>query len=552
MPPKRRDAPLPYTLPPRNPPRPARDDDWFEEMTSQSQIDFAYRDGSEAGFYTLLETVGGGVAMLDFDQDGDLDLFFTGGGKMTGPPLKVVGLPSALYRNDGDWRFSDVSESTDIGDEGFYSHGVAVGDYNRDGYPDLLVTGFMGSRLYRNEQGERFVNVTNEAGIVTDRWATAAAWADVDRDGYLDLYVATYCRWRPEDNVVCTQPTADGGEMREPCAPGKYPGDRDYLWRNRGDGTFEDITQAAGITAEHRGLGVVTADFDDDGWTDIYVANDVDENDLYFGGPNGNFTNEALLAGVAFSPAGLAEGSMGVDVGDVDGDGRIDLFYTNFVGQDNSLYRRIGPRTFLNAADQYGILGVSRQWVGFGTGLADFDGDGWQDVFVANGHVFYGSKNSPYFQPQQLLRNLDGRKFQDISEFGGPYFSVHRAARGNAIGDLDNDGALDLVVVHQNEPVVLLRNRRPVSRWIRLQLRGTTSNPAAIGAKITAPFGDRVLTRWVRSGAGYLSQSDARIVLPMADHTPVSVTVYWPAGSMEIFQGLTENQTHVLVEGEGQ
>ncbi|WP_166822981.1 CRTAC1 family protein [Thalassoroseus pseudoceratinae] len=550
-----RNAPLPHTFDKRAEPRPARETDWFEDKTASSGIDFAYRDGNEAGFYTLLETVGGGVGMIDYDQDGDLDLYFTGGGMLNGPPLTVQGRQPALFRNDGNWKFTDVTQSVGLNESDqqhrVYTHGVAVGDYNNDGLPDLAVTGYGKCRLFRNENGSQFVDVSEEAGIVGNRWYTAAAWLDMDQDGDLDLYAATYCKWTPKDHIECTQPTADGGKIREPCAPSQYPGDRDSLWQNHGDGTFEDVAETAGLTESHRGLGVLTADFDQDGRTDIFVANDVDQNDLYFGNGDGTFTNEALRSGVAFSPTGMAEGSMGVEAGDVDGDGLIDLFYTNFVGQDNSLYRSAGDRIFLNAADRFGILGISRLWVGFGTALCDFDGDGWQDLFVANGHVFYGSKNSPYYQPQQLLQNQNGKRFENISNVGGPYFSVRRAARGTAAGDLDNDGDFDLVVVHQNEPPALLQNRKSNQHWVRLQLHGTESNRDAIGTRVSIVYNERTLTRWVRGGAGYLSSSDYRILFPRADETPATVTVHWPTGRHEQFSELAVNQTHELVEGRG-
>ncbi len=544
-----KNARLPHQLPRETVPRPAKPDDWFEDLTDRSGVHFAYRDGNEAAFYELLEQVGGGVAMFDYDRDGDVDLFFTGGGRLTGPPIQVHGLPSALFRNDGDWKFTDVTQQAGLGDAGPYTHGVTAGDFDRDGWPDLFVAGYRACRLYRNGQDGTFADVTQAAGLdVCQGWNITAAWTDIDRDGWLDLYVLTYAKCEPDH----TRKGPNDQGLRDVLPPWLFPGDSDRLLRNRGDGTFEDITRAAGLVAGNRGLGVVTADVDEDGWQDIYVVNDIEENQLYMGGPELPFTNEAVLAGVAFSASGEREGSMGVDVGDFNGDGLADLWYTNYTNQDNSLLRNMDRTGFLNVNDVTGVLGQSRLWVGFGTGFADFDHDGWLDLFVLNGHVAYDRLDSPYFQPAQLFRNDAGRRYVEITDQGGPYFSVPHAGRGAAVGDLDNDGAPDLVVVHQNDPVQLLRNRNAAKHWLSMELRGTKSNLDAIGAKVAARCGDRTLTRWVRGGGGYLSAFDPRVLLSLPDDSPVDVTITWPTGTTEVFSQLTPGQTHVVTEGQGQ
>jgi hypothetical protein len=544
------DAPLPRDQPVRSVPRAPRDDDWFEDLTDKTGIRFAYQDGSNAGFYTLLESVGGGAALFDYDLDGDMDLFVTGGGDFEGPPINIKGASSALFRNDGDWKFTDVTKDAGLDASDLYTHGVTVGDFDRDGFPDLVVTGYGGCRLYRNENGERFADVTEKSGVACPSWNTAAAWSDYDNDGWLDLYVATYCRWTPGHTRKCIQRT-ESGRIRDVCAPNMFVGDKDFLWRNRGDGTFEDVTDKCGLTARHRGLGVIAADLDEDGKPDFYVANDVDENDLYYGKTNLEFESYGVMAGVALSPQGDPEGSMGLDFGDVDGDGDPDLFYANFIVQDNSLLKRIQPRTYANVTDIYGLLHVSRKWVGFGAALTDFDNDGWQDLVVANGHVLYGAINGPYFQPAQLFRNEEGKRYTEITEVGGPYFSVPHAGRGIAVGDIDNDGAYDMVVVHQNAPVTVLRNKRPAGNWVRVKLRGTTSNLDAVGAKVKALVGDRRLVRWVRGGGGYLSYFDPRIIIPLGEQDTADVTVRWPSGKTEQFEKLTKGTTHELVEGKG-
>jgi enediyne biosynthesis protein E4 len=542
-----RNARIPFFNKPPREPREPRADDWFEDVTAAADIDFTYRDGQEAGFYQLLENLGGGVAMFDYDRDGLMDLFFTGGGQLKGPPIEISGLPSVLYRNEGNGRFRDVTAEAGVAGGSFYSHGVTVGDYDRDGWPDLFVAGFQGCQLFRNNQRGGFEDVTEAAGLKIERWGVTGAWVDIDNDGWLDLYVITYCDWLPDHRRRCM----NDQQLRDICGPSMFPGAKDYLWRNRGDGTFEDITDRAGLEPHARALGVVAADFDEDGWMDIYVANDVQENHLYRGGPSFPLQSVGLMAGVAFSDHGERQGSMGVDVGDFDGDGRIDIWYTNYSNQDNSLMRNVDAMGFIGAGSVSGMFGISRVWVGFGTGFADFDSDGWADLFVANGHVAYERLDSPYYQPAQLFRNEAGQRFVDVSDQGGPYFSVPHVGRGAAIGDLDNDGGLDLVISHQNDPVVVLRNRQPPKYWVRVVLRGVESNPDAVGAKVSAMHGDRRIYHWVRGGGGYASYFDPRLLFPAVDDNPVDVTVKWPLGRIEVFPELAQGQTHELVEGMG-
>jgi len=543
-----RNAKIPFFDKPTETPRLPRDEDWFEDVTQAAGINFTYRDGQEAGFYQIVENLGGCVGMLDYDRDGDIDLFFTGGGSLSGPPIKLAGRPSAFYRNDGNLRFTEVTKEAGVQGGEFYSHGCAVADFDRDGWPDIFVAGFHGCSLYRNNHQGGFEDVTASAGLRGDRWCVTGAWLDIDNDGWLDLYVITYCDWLPDHTEFCVN---DQG-LRDICGPSLFPGARDYLWRNKGDGTFEDITDKAGLEERSRALGVVAADLNEDGWMDIFVTNDVQENHLYLGGPELPLREVGLLGGVAYSPTGEREGSMGVDVGDFDGDGRLDLWYTNYSNQDNAVARNVGATGFLNVGSTAGMVGVSRMWVGFGTGFADFDSDGWLDLFVANGHVAYEQLDSPYRQPPQLFHNQGGKRFVDASERGGPYFSINHVGRGAAVGDLDNDGGLDLVISHQNAPVVVLRNRHPAKHWVRVLLRGVKSNPDAIGAKVTVMFGDRQLARWLRGGGGYASSFDPRILFPAVDDAPVSVTVQWPLGNVEVFPELATGRTHELVEGKGQ
>lgn len=542
-----RNARLPFFHKPVQQSRSSAPDDWFEDVTTATGISFAYRDGQEAGLYQLLENIGGGVAILDYDGDDRSDIFLTGGGALEGHPVQVSGHPSALYRNEGGGKFRDVTQAAGVVGGNFYSHGVAVGDFNRDGWPDLFIGGFQGCQLLCNNRHGGFEDVTQKAGLVIDRWAVTGAWVDIDNDSWLDLYVITYCDWRPDSSRRCQ----NDQHLRDICGPSMFPGAQDYLWRNRGDGTFEDITLQAGVESQSRALGVAVADLNADGWMDIFVANDVQENHLYSCRPGLPMQSIGVLAGVALSEEGERQGSMGVDVADFDSDGRPDLWYTNYANQDNSLLRNIDHNGFINVGSVAGLFGRSRKWVGFGTAFADFDGDGWLDILVANGHVAYERLDSPYYQPAQLFRNNGGKRFLDVSDQGGPYFSVPHCGRGVAIGDLDNDGGLDVVISHQNDPVVVLRNRRPMQHWVRVALYGTTSNPDGVGALVSIRFAGRRVYHVVRGGGSYLSSSDRRILLPADDGRPVDVTVRWPSGRTEVFSGLSQHRTHDLHEGSG-
>lgn len=525
------------------------DQDWFEDITEKAGVRFTYQNGHSTRLYTLLETVGGGVAIFDYDRDGDMDLFFPGGGSITASPPTTAGLPAGLFRNDGMGVFSDVTKETGLANPAMdYSHGCAVGDYDRDGYQDLFVTCYGRSRLFRNEAGQRFRDVTEESGIIVNAWSTAAAWLDLDADGWLDLYVSGYLDWKLDPHEKCGD--LERG-VRDVCIPQRYPPSRERLLRNqRGEG-FVEVSREAGLLDKAIGLGAVAADFNQDGHADLYVGNDVMRNYLYWGGAEGKLREAAILAGTAFNEYGVPEGSMGVDVGDFDGDADLDLFVVNYQMEDNSLYRNEGNDYFSHATLSAGLAGACRPLVGFGTGFADFDSDGWLDLFVTNGHVLYHTGVSPFEQPAFLFRNQQG-VFKDVSAEAAPYFTTVHAGRGAAVGDLDNDGGLDLVVVHQNQPVTLLRNRQVPKHWLGVQLQGNKANLDAVGAVVSVDYQGRSLVRVVRGGGGYLSHFDSRILFPREDEAAASVIVCWPGGMRERFTGLASNQYHRLVEGQGE
>jgi hypothetical protein len=527
---------------------------WWRDETSESGVEFTYRNGREGSQLTILESVGGGAALFDFDQDGDVDILIAGGGSISSTsPISVTGHPCGLFRNEGNGRFADVSHLVGGAEHPRYSHGVFVSDFNRDGFPDALITGFSGCTLLRNDAGKRLIDVTAESGLENSDWNTAAAWADVNRDGWPDLFVISYLEWTPQADPSCGDLKQ---KIRDVCPPQKYPAARQQLFLNNQQGAFSRVEQATEGSGRGKGLGCVSLDLNGDGWLDFYVANDQVDNQLYLGGPTFPLAEVAVQSGTAGSELGVAEGSMGVDAGDYDGDGLPDLWVTNYELEDNSLYHNAGNGLFQHATVRAGLAGIGRPQVGFGTGFGDFDLDGWLDLFVINGHVLYETGRSGYRQSPFLLHNVGHgpeRRYRDITALhGGPWFQGRYAGRGAALGDLDNDGDLDLLVVHQNEPVSLLFNQTQPGNWLILDVRGTTSEPNAVGAVVQYQFEGRNLVRHVHSGGGYLSTFDPRILLPAGPSTSLEVTVRWLTGKAERFKNLRPRFTNLIREGSGE
>jgi hypothetical protein len=526
-----------------------RPDDWFTDATEETGIRFAYHNGREANRFYILESMGGGVAMIDFDLDGDLDLFFTGGGTISSDdPVRIGGLPSALFRNDGNWHFVDVTMPSTIGQPPDFSHGCTVTDFNGDGFPDLFVCCYGRSRLYRSRGDGTYCEAADASQLAASGWGTTAAFADFDGDGLPDLFLARYTDWTPETDQVCL----GRGGVRDVCGPSSYAGTICQFFHNSGDGAFEDWSQRVGLKDNVHGLGVVAADLNGDGLIDFYVASDETPKHLYLGRPDHTFEENAAAAGVAVSENGAPEGSMGLDVGDYNGDGLPDIWVTNFENEVNALYRNLGGGMFLHSEAAVGLVGASRMRVGFGTAMTDFDGDGWLDLFVLNGNPIYFNGKTPFKQLPQLFRNLEGRRFENISEAGGVFFRQVHAGRGNAVGDLDNDGAPDLVTTQVNDPVRILRNRKVPPSYVSVLLRARQGEPAGTGARVTAGYKNRQLARFVVQGAGYFSCFDSRIILPVEEASAaVDVTVEWPGRRHETFRGLAVRRTHLLLEGHG-
>jgi hypothetical protein len=525
-----------------------RPDDWFEDVTERTGVHFTHRNGREGNRFLMIESFGGGVACIDFDADGDIDLFFTGGGQISSQdPLKIEGLPSSLFRNEGEWRWSEATTPAGLQLPIDYSQGCAVADFDADGFPDLLVCCYGRNRLYHNQGDGSFIEAVDALPARDPFWSTTATFADLNHDGLPDLFIARYADWSPEKDIPCVTKG-----KRDLCGPSSYAGTTCLFYRNDGAGQFVDESEKAGVGGKVHGLAVVAADLNLDRLVDIYVASDTTPNQLYLGRREFPLSDTAPLAGVDVNEWGQAEGSMGVDVADYDGDLLPDLFVTNFELEDNALYQNRGDGHFLHSTVSAGLAGVSRMRVGFGTSLADFDHDGRPDLFVFNGNPIYELAETPFRQRSQLFRNT-GSRFQEVSTQGGSLFRRYFSGRGNAAADLDNDGALDLIVVPMNDPVRIVRNRRAPGNYVRVGLRATSGELDAIGARVTAKFANRELARFVSRGTGFFSQPDPRILFPVDDFAEkIDVKVDWPGGDVEVFRGLATRRYHVLIQGHGE
>jgi hypothetical protein len=514
--------------------------------------------GGEKTNRYLLETTGCGVALFDFDNDGWLDVFLVNGTTLEGFPAGQAPI-SHLYRNRGDGTFEDVTAKAGVGVSG-WGQGAVAADYDNDGDSDLFVTFYGQNRLFRNEGDGRFADVTARAGVATTgtRWGAGAAFLDYDRDGRLDLFVANYI-----DLDLAKAPTPDSGTCRYKgipvaCGPPGLPGGANLLYRNKGDGTFEDVSKRAGIldAAGTYGLGVSTLDFDDDGWTDVYVANDSNPSALYRNNRDGTFTDIGVRAGCAYSQDGKPQAGMGVGVGDYDRNGTVDIVKTNFAGDTTTLYGNLG-RGFCEDRTFAAGIGLNTRWLGWGAGFVDFDHDGWLDIFLANGHVYPEvsqlKTEAAYKQRKVVYRNLGNGRFADVTERLGPPASTPAASRGAAFGDVDNDGDVDVVVNNVHAPPDLFRTEsRTDHRWLTVKLVGTTSNRSAIGARVRVTAGDLTLVDEVRGGGSYYSQNDLRVHFGLGDNAgPVQIEVRWPNGGEERWEGIASNRMVELKEGGG-
>lgn len=535
---------------------------WFDDVTEATGLTFVHDNGAKGEFH-LPEIMGAGIALVDIDNDGDLDVVIIQSQGSEGPP----GYPtSATERLHQVWRndlrvaadgthtltFTDITATAGLVVRG-YGMGIATGDYDGDGLVDLYITGLGSNTLWRNTGNGTFEDVTDRAGVDDTRWSTSASFADLDGDGHLDLFVANYVDFAWAANKPCTEPAG----ARDYCAPSAYRPVPARLFRNNGDGTFEDVSESAGILRAYgAGLGVAIRDFDGDGHLDIYVANDATPSQLWRNQGDGTFEDEGLLSGTAFNAAGRPEGSMGIAAGDPDADGDEDIVVTNLVGETFVLYRNDGMGGFEDQRAQTGVAQPTAMMTGFGTEWLDADNDGVSDLIFVNGAVnlvpeLRGTEN-PFRQRNQLLRGIASPTFhleEIVGDAAGPAFAHLEVSRGLAIGDLDNDGFPDAVISNNAGPARVLRNTAATGHtWIGLELRQPGPNIAAIGATvIVAPGPSSGRLYRVRTDGSYLSASDPRVLVGLGNHRePVTATVTWPDGTKEEFAGLAPGRYHRL------
>jgi hypothetical protein len=521
------------------------------DVTAASGLAFEHRNGGFGGKF-LPETLGSGCAFLDYDADGWQDILLVNGMDWPGHARQRSTL--RLYRNNRNGTFADVTRSAGL-DVELYGLGVAVGDFNNDGFPDVLITCVGHNRLFRNTGKGTFVDVSRSSGVAARAaFSTSAVWFDYDRDGLLDLFVCNYVKWSAEHDVFCSV----DGKQKSYCTPEAYHGDTCWLFHNRGNGTFEDVTATSGIfDTSSKSLGVTMLDDDQDGWPDLFVANDTQPNKLYRNQRNGTFKDVAVEAGLAFSTDGKARAGMGVDAGDVDASGRSTLAITNFDNEMIGLYRPLGRGLYKDVAMQSGIGATSRSTLGFGCAFADVDLNGSLDLIVANGHIDETVRrirgNVGYAQPPYLFLNQGNGTFRDVAAAAGGDFAKPRVGRGLAVGDFDRDGDLDILMTTNNGPAYLFRNDQlGGNRSVRFRLAGTKSNRDAIGATVRLFDGSASQSRTVKSGSSYLSQSELPVTFGVGKRDRIDrVVITWPSGRTEEFKNLATGRTFECVEGKG-
>ncbi len=526
----------------------------FVNVAAAAGIRFRH-DNAATSEKFLVETMGSGCAWIDYDQNGLMDLYLVNGAATAAYQPKVP-LRSALYRNNGDGTFTDVTEKAGVAAEGLFGMGVAVGDYDNDGFPDLLVLGYGRSILYHNNGDGTFTDVTSHAGVANaGRWASSAAWFDYDRDGHLDLVIANYVDWTPQRNFYCG---SQGPGLRSYCHPDDYPAQAPTLFHNNGHGTFTNVTEASGLASKlSNGLGVVTFDYDNDGWDDIFIANDSMPNSLFHNKGDGTFEERAYDASVAVGGDGAPEAGMGVDAADTTGDGRLDLIVTHLDLQLARLYKNLGDGTFDDATYRSKLSYDTFRLSGFGTRFLDYDNDGWRDLFIANGHVLDNidryHPGTRYAEPKLMFRNLGNGCFQNVSSQLGGDFLVPSVSRGVAVGDFDNDGDLDILVSNNGGAPQLFRNDGGnANHWLQIFLIGTRSNRDGTGARITVWAGDLKLYDQKKGGMSYQSAQDPRLHFGLGSRKTVdAIEVRWPSGEVTRLKDVAADQVVCIKEGVG-
>lgn len=532
----------------------------FQDVTAASHIQFQHRSPLTPKRHLHL-MMGGGIGWIDFDNDGFPDLYCGQGEewkrlkKKRSTDQAAVLLSNRLFQNQQNGQFRDVTALAGLFSIG-YSMGIAVGDYNHDGFDDLYVSQFGRNLLYSNNGDGTYSNSSESAHVDNPGFGASCTWADWNGDGLLDLYVVNYLDIDRGHYPICSR-KVDGSSVYFICHPRYVRGEYDVLYQNLGNGSFANVSKKAGLHSEsaRQGLGVFSADFDRDGDMDIYIANDSVANQLWVNNGEGVFTDQALIAGVAFNRSGDREAGMGLAGADYNNDGQVDLFVTNYYGETNTLYRNEGSLFFLDVTDEAGLAAPSRVRLGFGASFIDINNDGWEDLFVTNGHVHDRlaqlGRNEPYEQEPQLFQNQTGAWFRNVSSHAGVFFQKKRVGRGSAVADYNRDGMADLAISHLNGNLVLLENQSETkNQSLSLQLIGTKSNRSAIGAIIEVTTGDQKLMRCVKGSSSYLSADERLVISGLANNRgPVTAKVIWPPGKTEIWSGLEPGGRYTLIEG---
>jgi len=519
----------------------------FDEVSAAQGFDFTYHNDEEQDRFSIVESLGGGVALLDYDGDGWLDVWLPGGGRFSGP-REIRGRPNGLYRSHGTGSdFVSVAEAAGVTTELFYSHGVSVADADEDGFPDVLVTGYGGLQFFRNRGDGTFAELAVTASLVDPQWSSSAAWGDFDGDGVLDLYVAHYVNWSFDNDPSCP---GVAPHERDVCPPRRFDPLPDALFLGDGEGGFRDATREAGLRNDGKGLSVIACDIDGDGDLDVYVANDTVENFLYVNDGRGHFEDASVVSGAAYNERGLPDGSMGIDLFDFDADRLPDLFVTNFEGENSALYKNMGGAVFRHVSQQTGISAVGQMYVGWGIRAEDLDNDGDQDVAIVNGHVVrFPHGGSPAQAPMLFLNR--GGAFANVAPEVGGYFGRRHRSRGLATGDLNRDGRIDLVTSNVNQPAVTLLNRTENAHgFLQVQLVGTSSPRSAIGAKVELETTTGRQSRQVTGGGSYASTSDLAVHFGRGNGTSdATLHITWPSGERQSFPIADSRSDWIAIEG---
>ncbi|MCY4404520.1 MAG: CRTAC1 family protein [Candidatus Poribacteria bacterium] len=521
----------------------------YIDVTKEAGIIWTHIDGRSGQKYCM-EMLGSGAAFFDYDADGDPDLYLVNGAPLPGDIIEEIPT-NRLYENNGDGTFTDVTQKAGVGDIG-YGHGCAVGDYDNDGNLDIYVTNYGSNRLYKNNGDATFTDVTEKAGVAEPRWSTSCAFADYDRDGYIDLYVVNYLEYNLDENPWCGIKEKD---IRAYCEPDNFKAQTDTLYRNNGDGTFTDVTKLAGIfNPTGKGLGVVWGDYNNDGHSDIYIANDSTENFFFTNMGDGTFSEVGFMIGVALNENGVAENGMGTAFGDWNNDGWLDLTVTNYADQTNTLYHNDGDGFFTDATSTTKTAKITYPYLGWATAFVDIDNDGFGDIFVANGHLQDNltelGLQGTYEQQNLLLLNKKDGTFTDVSNSLGPGMILEDVSRGATFADYDLDGDIDILVTNSNTPPRLLRNDGGNrNNWLQIKLKATQTSSDAIGTRVMVTTGDLHQIREVQSGDGYLSQRELKLHFGIGDHDSVDkIKVRWVSGDIQIVEDVPANQILLLQE----